>query len=61
MTVGVAYMAINIPAPGFKERTFELWVLNRWVFNFYVCSTPLRGKGVGERQTQRDKQGEREN
>ena len=25
-----------------KGRTFELWVLSRWVFYFCVCSTPLR-------------------
>ena len=31
------------PAPGFKGKTFELWVLNRWVFNFCVRSTPWQG------------------
>ena len=25
-----------------KGRTFELWVLNRWVSKFCVRSTPLR-------------------
>ena len=26
-----------------RRRTFELWVLNRWVLNFCVCSTPVCG------------------
>ena len=41
LAVGVACMAIYRPAPGFKGRTFTLWVLNSWVFNFCVRSTPL--------------------
>ena len=56
-------MAIYGPAPGLKGRTFELWVLNEWVFNFCICSTPLwkvskgteeldQGVGVGERRRQ---------
>ena len=36
-------MAVYGPVPGLKWRTSELWVLNRWVFNFCVRSTPLRG------------------
>ena len=35
-------MAIYGPAPGLHGRTFEVWVHNRWVFNFCVRSTPLR-------------------
>ena len=35
-------MAIHGPAPAFKGRTFEFWVLNRWVFNFCVRSTHSR-------------------
>ena len=29
LAVGVACMAMHRPAPGFKRRTFEFWVLNR--------------------------------
>ena len=32
LAVGVACMAIYGPAPGFKGRTFELFVLNRRFF-----------------------------
>ena len=35
-------MAVYWPTPGFKERTFQLCVLNRWDFNFCVQSSPLR-------------------
>ena len=35
-------MASYRPALGFKGRTFELWALNRWVFNFCVRSTLQR-------------------
>ena len=41
LAVGVACMAICRPAPGLKGRTSELWVINKWVFNFYVRSTLL--------------------
>ena len=34
-------MAIHWPTPDFKGRTFELWALNRWVFNICVCSAPM--------------------
>ena len=36
-------MAIFWPTPSFKGKTFELWVINRWVFNFCIHSTPLQG------------------
>ena len=36
-------MATYGPAPGLNGRTFQLWVLNGWVVNFCVRSTPLRG------------------
>ena len=36
------YSYIYWPTPGFKGRTFRLCVLNRWDFNFCVCSSPLR-------------------
>ena len=42
-------MAVYGPVPGLKWRTSELWVLNRWVFNFCVRSTPLRG-GAARKQ-----------
>ena len=32
-----------LTCPGLKGRTCELWVLDGWVFNFCVRSTPLRG------------------
>ena len=32
-------MAMYGPALGLEGRTFELWVLNRWVFNVCVRST----------------------
>ena len=41
-------MAIYGPTPGLKGRTFELWVLNTWVFNFCICSTPLWNGGGGD-------------
>ena len=34
------------PAPGLKGRTFELWVLNRWVFDFWICTTSLHSSGT---------------
>ena len=43
LAVSVACMAIYWPTPGFKGRTFKLWVLTRWDFNFCVRSSPLRG------------------
>ena len=36
-------MAIYGPAPGLEGRPSELWVLNRWLFNFCVRSTPYCG------------------
>ena len=42
LAVSVACMAICWPTPGFKGRTWKLCVLNRWGFNFCVCSSPLR-------------------
>ena len=39
-------MAIIQSASGVKGRTFELLVLNRWVFNFYVCSILPQGKDL---------------
>ena len=42
LAVGAACTAIHGPVPGFKGRAFELWILNRWTFNFCVHSTPLR-------------------
>ena len=36
-------MAIYLPTPGFKGRTFKLCVLTRWDLNFCVCSSPLWG------------------
>ena len=44
MAVRVACVAINWTSPGFKGRTFQLFVLNRWDFNFCVCSSPLAGQ-----------------
>ena len=43
MAISVACMAICLPTPGFKWRTFKLCVLNKWDFNFCVRSSPLRG------------------
>ena len=37
-------MVMYWPAPGFKGRTFEPWVLDRWVFHLCIWSSPLRGK-----------------
>ena len=37
-------MAIDGPAPGSKGRPFEFWVPSRWVSNFCIRSTPLRGE-----------------
>ena len=36
-------MAIFLPTPGFKGRTFKLCVLNRWDFYSCVRCSPLRG------------------
>ena len=36
-------MAIYWPTPGFKGRTFKLFVPTRWDFNFCIRSYPLRG------------------
>ena len=30
------------PTPGFNGKIFELWVLNRLVLNFCICSAPLQ-------------------
>ena len=38
LAVGIACVAIYGPAPGVKGTTFDLWVLNRWVFNFCIRS-----------------------
>ena len=45
LAVSVACMAIYLPSPGYKGRTFKLCFLNRWNFNFCVRSSPLRGNG----------------
>ena len=37
-------MAIYLPTPGLKERTFKLFVLIRWDCNFCVRSSPLWGQ-----------------
>ena len=47
LALGIIRMAIYRPAPVLKGRTFELLVLNGWVFNFCVRSTPTRKGGVG--------------
>ena len=47
-------MAIYRPAPGLKGRLFELWVLNRWLFNFCVRSTPLRGLEEGRKDGRKE-------
>ena len=44
LAVSVACMATYWPAPGFKGRTFKLFVLTRWDFDFCVRSSPLRGQ-----------------
>ena len=43
LAFSVACLAIYWPTLGFKGRTFELFVLTRWDFNFCVRSSPLRG------------------
>ena len=44
MAVVEACTALFWPTPGFKGRTFELWVLfNRWDLTICVRSSPLRG------------------
>ena len=43
LAVGITCMPTYGPAPGLNGRTVEIWVLNRWVFNFCVRCTPLRG------------------
>ena len=50
------------PAPDLKGRTFELWVLNKWVFKFCVRSTSLRvgGGGGGEGGEEEEKRKEKE-
>ena len=45
LAVGEACMAVGWPTPDFKGRTFDLWVLNRRVFNNCICCTPLWGAG----------------
>ena len=44
LAVGEARKAIFSPIPGFIGRNFELWVLIRWVLDFCVRSTQLRGE-----------------
>ena len=53
-------MAIYRHTPGFKGRTFKLCVLTRWDFNFCARSSPLRGSGGSERQTDRQTDKERQ-
>ena len=43
LAVGVGRLAIFWPGPGFKGRTFQLCVLNRFDFNFCVRGSQLRG------------------
>ena len=43
LAVDEACRGIFWPTPGFKVIIFQLWVLNRWVFNFCVRCTPVRG------------------
>ena len=47
-------MAIYGPAPGLKGRTFELWVLNKWVFNFCGGETT-----ASEQERERERERER--
>ena len=51
-------MAIYLPTPAFKGRTFKLCVLIRWDFNFCIRSSPLRGhlSDQQERRMQEDVQ-----
>ena len=49
LAVGVACMATYRPVPGFKGRTFELWVLNRLDLNVCVCNSPLQGGETSDR------------
>ena len=51
LAVGVACVAIFGPVPGSTGRTFEFWVLNKWVFNFCVRSIPLEGNRDGQMKT----------
>ena len=43
LVVGVACMEMYRSAPGIGGRTFKIWFLDRWVSNFCIRSTPLRG------------------
>ena len=43
LAVSVLCMAIYGPTLGFTGRTFMLYVLTRWDFNFCVRSSPLQG------------------
>ena len=55
MAVDIACMALYGPAPGLKGRTFELWVLNRWIFKFCTCNQyPTVRKRVRERKREND-------
>ena len=54
-------MAIYGPAPCLKGRTFELWVLNRWVFYFCLreMQTKTKIKGTdrdGDVKTDKDRE-----
>ena len=48
LAVSVVRIAIYRPTPGFKGKTFNRCVLNRWDFNFCVRSSPLRGFRPGQ-------------
>ena len=39
-------MAMLRLIPGFRGRTFELWVLKKCVSNFYVRATPTQGSVI---------------
>ena len=43
LAVSVACMAIYWPTPGFKGRTFKLYVLTRWDFNYKAAQSCIFG------------------
>ena len=51
-SLAVAKGCRGIPSPtsSFKERTFELWVINRWGLNFCVRIAPTACRGEGRRR-----------
>ena len=51
LAVSVACVAIYWPTPGFKGRTFKLYVLTRWDFNFCVRSSHSRGKKIARAES----------